>query len=121
MTDKSNDVNCGTNRKIIIDAVDLKIENLQHNQQMHNNHHNKSQKQWPLEALSIRNAVLEYGRRTASIQALASAKFLQKLSQKITNLSGDNEDLKKIANDCLVEANRLRATMNNVYYDNIDR
>lgn len=67
--------------------------------------------QWPLEALSIRRAVLEYGRRTAALGAQHGAIALKMIASKIRDLGPPTPDLERIMLDAENEAIRLRAML----------
>jgi len=77
--------------------------------------HLNTEKQWPLEASPILRSVLEYGRRTASLSALDSARTLSSLAQKIRNLGNMSRELEQIVIETENEASRLRLTSEHVY------
>lgn len=75
------------------------------------------QQQWPLEAMPIQRAVLEYGRRAAALGAQQGAQSLRTLAMKIRELGPSNPALEKIAIDAETEASRLRTMLDQVYED----
>jgi hypothetical protein len=75
------------------------------------------QKQWPLEAMPIKRAVLEYGRRTAALGALQGAIALQSIAKMIRELGPQTTDIEKIAANAEKEAERLRSMIDRVYED----
>lgn len=73
--------------------------------------------QWPLEAMPIQRAVLEYGRRTAALGAQQGAQALRALAQRIRNLGPSTPALEQIMLDAEGEAARLRTLLDQVYED----
>ena len=75
------------------------------------------QQQWPLEAMPIQRAVLEYGRRTAALGAQQGAQALRQLASRIRDLGPPTPALEKIMVDAEAEASRLRTLLDQVYED----
>lgn len=73
------------------------------------------EKQWPLEANPIQQAVLAYGRRTAALGALQGAHALKNLAARIRGLGNLSPALDQIVNDAEADANRLRQMLDKVY------
>lgn len=73
--------------------------------------------QWPLEAMPIQRAVLEYGRRAAALGAQQGAQALWVLAQRIRNLGPSTPALEQIMLDAEGEAVRLRSLLDRVYED----
>lgn len=73
--------------------------------------------QWPLEAMPIQRAVLEYGRRTAALGVQQGAQALRALAQRIRNLGPSTPALEQIMLDAEAEAARLRSLLDQVYDD----
>jgi hypothetical protein len=75
------------------------------------------QQQWPLEAMPIQRAVLEYGRRTAALGAQQGAQALRQLALRIRELGPATPALEQIMLDAESEASRLRTLLDQVYED----
>ncbi len=75
------------------------------------------QQQWPLEAMPIQRAVLEYGRRTAALGAQQGALALRALVNRIRQLGPPTPVLEQIMVDAEVEATRLRTLLDQIYED----
>lgn len=73
--------------------------------------------QWPLEAMPIQRAVIEYGRRTAALGAQQGALALRTLAIRIRNLGPPTPALEQIMLDAESEATRLRTLLDQVYED----
>ena len=73
--------------------------------------------QWPLEAMPIQRAVIEYGRRTAALGAQQGALALRSLAQRIRDLGPPTPALERIMLDAEGEAARLRMMLDQVYED----
>jgi len=75
------------------------------------------QQQWPLEAMPIQRAVLEYGRRTAALGAQQGALALRAMAARIRSLGPPTPALEQIMLDAESEASRLRTLLEQVYED----
>jgi len=73
--------------------------------------------QWPLEALPIQRVVIEYGRRTAAIQAQNDAQTLRNLINRIRVLGIKNELLENVLYDVEEAADRLQKQLTQAYAD----
>lgn len=69
--------------------------------------------QWPLESMPIKNAVVNYGLRTAAMQARKDADFLFQIANKISLANCDHQTLADISRTCLIEAKKLRGMLKN--------
>lgn len=71
--------------------------------------------QWPLEAMPIQRAIIEYGRRTAALGALQGVTALRSLAERIRGLGPVTPALDQIVVDTEREATRLKTLLDQVY------
>lgn len=80
----------------------------------------KVMQQWPLESMPIKNAVVNYGLRTAAMQARSDSEILKKISERLfdallidNNRNCSNDVFAEIAEDCASEAKKMRGMLDN--------
>lgn len=71
--------------------------------------------QWPLEAMPIQRAVLEYGRRTAALGTQRCISTLQSTAQRIKNLNYLRPELDALVKDIEDDITNLRSTLVTMY------
>lgn len=71
--------------------------------------------QWPIEASFVKAAIIEYGKRTASLNALNCAQTLDYIYDKIQNITNPTREMLDIAEYAEKEALKLRQQAKEVY------
>jgi hypothetical protein len=71
--------------------------------------------QWPIEASFVKAAIIEYGKRTASLNALNCAQTLDYICDRIRNITNPTQEMLDIAAHTENEALKLRQQAKKVY------
>jgi hypothetical protein len=71
--------------------------------------------QWPIEASFVKAAIIEYGKRTASLNALHCAQTLDYIVDKIRDSTNPTQEMFDIATYAENEALKLRQQAKKVY------
>ena len=76
--------------------------------------------QWPLEALPIQRVVIEYGRRTAALQAQQDAQTLRNIANRIRSLGIQDRELELLIRDVEETASNMQMKFQQAYSDDDD-
>lgn len=71
--------------------------------------------QWPIEASFVKAAIIQYGKRTASLNALHCAQTLDYICDRIRNIENPTQEMLDIATHTENEALKLRQQAKEVY------